>query len=31
MNLQGMVINYFGLFKQNKIYKYEINKKLNNE
>ena len=31
MNLQEMAINDFGLFKQNKIYEYEINKKLYNE
>jgi hypothetical protein len=31
MNLQKMAIDDFGLFKQNKIYEYEINKKLYNE
>ena len=31
MNLHEMAINDFGLFKQNKIYEYEINKKLYNE
>ena len=31
MNLQDMATNDFKLFKQNKIYEYEINKKLYNE
>lgn len=31
MNLEKMALDDFNLFKQHKIYEYEINKKLNNE